>query len=78
VRQRAAELVGALGLEQALKPLCHHRFKDQRVAASARDAINRIHEASGTRECPYCAEVIDAGAAACSECKSDLQESAEG
>ena len=75
VREKAAELIGELGLLEAIEPLRHHPFKDQRVAARVGDAILRICEVTGTRECPYCKEMIEAGAAVCTECGKDLSES---
>jgi hypothetical protein len=72
VRQKAAEFIGEAGLVEALEPLRNHRYEDQRVAVSARDAIRRIYKVTGTRECPFCAEVVDVGAAVCSECGRDL------
>ena len=72
VRQKAAEFIGQAGLVEALEPLGNHRFEDERVAVSARDAIRRIYKVTGTRECPFCAEVVDGDAAVCSECGRDL------
>ena len=77
VRQKAAEFIGELAFLEAIEPLRHHSFRDQRVAETVRHAILRIYEATLTRECPYCAEVIEAGAAVCPECGKDLSESTQ-
>jgi hypothetical protein len=74
VRQKAAELIGELGRLESIEPMKQHPFKDRRVAASAREAIARVHEVTVTRECPYCTEVIEAKATVCSECGKDLSE----
>jgi hypothetical protein len=75
VRQKAAALIGELGMAEAVEPLLHHRFMDRRVADPARKAIQRIHEVAGSRECPFCTEVIDDGIAVCSECGRELEKS---
>ena len=72
LRLKAAELIGELGMLEAIEPLCDYKFKDQRIAARVRDNVRRIHEMNGTRECPFCAEIIDAAATTCSECGREL------
>ena len=72
LRLKSAELIGELGLVEAIEPLRSHKFNDQRIVTKVRDAIKRIHEIAGTQECPYCCEVIDRHATICSECARDL------
>ena len=72
LRLKAAELVGELGMLEAVEPLCDYEFKDRRIATKVRDTVQRIHEMNGTRECPFCAEIIDAAAPTCSECGRGL------
>ena len=72
VRLKAAELIGELGSVEAIEPLRNRKYKNQLIATKVRDAIKRIHEISGTRECPYCTEIIEAKATTCSQCGRDL------
>jgi hypothetical protein len=75
LRLKAAELVGELGMLEAVEPLRDYEFKDRRIATRVRDTVQRIHETNGTRECPFCAEIIDAVATTCSECGRKLNPS---
>ncbi len=68
VRLKAAELIGELGMIETIEPLSNHKFDDARIATAARDAVRRVHEINGTRECPHCAEFIKADTATCREC----------
>ena len=72
LRLKAAELIGELGMLEAIEPLRNYKFKDQRIATMVRDNVQRIHEINGTRECPFCAEIINAAATTCSECGRGL------
>ncbi|MEW6326725.1 MAG: zinc ribbon domain-containing protein [Thermodesulfobacteriota bacterium] len=72
VRLKAAELIGELGMLEAIEPLHNHKFYDERVVIRVRAAIERIHEINRTQECPYCTEVIEAGAALCSQCGREI------
>ena len=68
VRQKAAELIGELGLLETIEPLQNQVFKEPSILRKVQKAIKRIHEINRTRECPYCAEIIDAGVTKCSHC----------
>ncbi len=72
VRLKSAELIGELGLVETIEPLRNHQFTDQCILTGVRDAIKRIHEINSTQECPFCAEIIETGAATCSQCGRDL------
>lgn len=73
VRIRAAELTGELGLVKSIELLRNYNFKDQRVDNAVHNAIKRAHEINRSRECPYCAEIIEAEATVCSECGRELR-----
>jgi hypothetical protein len=68
VRQKAAALIGELGLVETIEFLQNQPIKDQRIRTKVRNAIKRIHEINGTQECPYCTEIIEAGATTCRQC----------
>jgi hypothetical protein len=68
VRQKAAALIGQLALVETIEFLQNQPIKDQRVRTKVRSAIKRIHEFNGTQECPYCTEIIEAGATTCPQC----------
>lgn len=68
VRQKAATLMGELGLVETIELLQNQPIKDQRIRAKVGEAIKRIHEINGTQECPYCKEITDAGTTTCQHC----------
>lgn len=68
VRQKAAELIGTLARSDAVEPMVNYRFADQRIRKSVVQAIEKINLKHGTRECPYCSEIIQANLTVCSEC----------
>jgi len=72
VRMRAAALIGELGLAEAIEPMLDFKLQDQRLAVQVRQGIKRIHEINQTRECPFCAEVIEAEAEVCKHCGRPL------
>ena len=72
VRLRAAELLGELGLLEALEPLQATRFTDKRIADAVRAAIGRIHEINDTQECPHCTEIVGANVNTCAQCGRPL------
>ncbi|MDY6837032.1 MAG: zinc ribbon domain-containing protein [Thermodesulfobacteriota bacterium] len=72
VRMRAAALIGELGLAEAIEPMLDFTFHDERIVAQVRQGINRIHDINETRECPFCAEVIEKEAEVCRHCGRPL------
>ena len=74
IRKEAAGHLGELGDLVCIEPIRNHTFKDADVMKSAEDAIEIIHKANYTRECPYCAEIIKARARVCKHCNRDLTE----
>ncbi|MBW1744252.1 MAG: hypothetical protein JRJ47_12630 [Deltaproteobacteria bacterium] len=72
VRMKAAALIGEAGSRETIDPLLGYQSKDQRISDALRDAINRIHAINGTRECPFCSEIVQAGVATCNECGREL------
>jgi ATP phosphoribosyltransferase regulatory subunit HisZ len=72
LRQKAAALIGELGLVETIEFLQNQPIKDQRIRTKVRKAVKRIHEINSTLECPYCTEIIEAGATTCSQCGRSL------
>ena len=72
VRLKAAELIGELGIVETLDPLLNCKFHDERISDQVHTAIKRIHDVSGTRQCPYCAEIISSEVTKCTECGRDI------
>jgi hypothetical protein len=72
VRLKAAELIGELGIVEAIEPLFNSKFEDQRISDQVHTAIKRIHDVTGTQQCPYCAELIGSGVTKCTECGRDI------
>jgi len=72
VRQKAAALIGELGLVETIEFLQNQPIKDQRIRRKVQNAIKRIHEINGTRECAYCTEIVEAGATTCRHCGRHL------
>jgi len=72
VRMRAASLIAELGRAEAIEPMLDFKFHDQPLADQVRQGIKRIHEINKTRECPFCAEVIEAAADLCKHCGRPL------
>jgi hypothetical protein len=74
IRKTAAGHLGKLGDLACIEPIRNHAFKDSEVLKSAEDAIEIIHKANYTKECPHCAEIIKARARVCKHCNRNLVE----
>ncbi|MBW2646369.1 MAG: zinc ribbon domain-containing protein, partial [Deltaproteobacteria bacterium] len=72
VRKTAASYLGELGDLNCIEPIRNHTFHDPEVQESAEHAIELIHKANFTKECPYCAEIIKARAKVCKHCNREL------
>jgi hypothetical protein len=72
IRVKAAELIGELGSAEIIDPLSSYQSRDQRIDTAVREAISRTHAINGTRECPFCSEIVQADVATCSQCGREL------
>lgn len=72
VRIKAAEMAGDIGSLDALEVIRNHDFGNQVLQDKADSAVNKIHERTYTRECPYCAEIIKRRAKVCKHCGKDV------
>lgn len=72
IRTTAATYLGELGDINCIEPMRNHSFSAPEVRESVDHAIEMIHKANFTKECPYCAEIIKARAKVCKHCNRDL------
>ncbi|MFO7839441.1 MAG: zinc ribbon domain-containing protein [Desulfosalsimonadaceae bacterium] len=72
VRTKAAEMAGDIGSLDALEVIRNHDFGNRVLQEKADSAVNKIHERTYTRECPYCAEIIKRRAKVCKHCGKDV------
>lgn len=72
VRLKAAEMIGDIGLTDAIDPLRNHTFGNPKIQEQANLSVQKIHERFNTMECPACAEIIKQGSAACEHCGHQL------
>ncbi|HMA66481.1 MAG TPA: zinc ribbon domain-containing protein, partial [Desulfosalsimonadaceae bacterium] len=72
VRIKAAEMAGDFGSLDALEVIRNHDFGNRVLQEKADSAVNKIHERTYTRECPYCAEIIKRRAKVCKHCGKDV------
>lgn len=72
LRIRAAELLAQIGDLKAVEPIRNHHFLTSKIEEKASAAVEQIHKANYTRECPFCAEIIKARAAVCKHCGKEL------
>ncbi len=68
VRLKAAEMIGDIGLVEAIDPLRDHKFGNPKIQEQADQSIRKIHHRFGTIECPACAEIIKQRATVCRYC----------
>ena len=72
VRLKAAEMIGDIGVLEAIEPLKSARFGNKIVQKMVDESVKKIHERFFTRECPFCAEIIKKRAKICKHCGQDV------
>ena len=72
VRLKAAEMIGDIGVLEAIEPIKSARFGSEITQKKVDESIKKIHERFFTRECPFCAEIIKKRAKICKHCGQDV------
>lgn len=72
VRLKAAEMIGDIGVLEAIDPLRSFSSGNKAIDEMVEAAINKIHERNFTMECPYCAETIKRRAKVCKHCGKEM------
>ena len=72
VRLKAAEMIGDIGVIEAIEPIKSAKFGNEIVQKKVDESVKKIHERYFTRECPFCAEIIKKRAKICKHCGQDV------
>jgi predicted RNA-binding Zn-ribbon protein involved in translation (DUF1610 family) len=72
VRLKAAEMIGDIGVLEAIEPIKSARFGNKIIQKKVDESVKKIHERYFTRECPFCAEIIKKRAKICKHCGQDI------
>ena len=72
VRLKAAEMIGDIGVLEAIEPIKSARFGNAITQKKVDESVKKIHERFFTRECPFCAEIIKKRAKICKHCGQDV------
>ncbi|MFH2065698.1 MAG: zinc ribbon domain-containing protein [Pseudomonadota bacterium] len=72
VRLKAAEMIGDIGDIEVIETLRSTRFGNVKLTETVEGAVQKIHNRSFTRECPFCAEIIKKRAKVCKHCGKDV------
>ena len=72
VRLKGVEMLGDLHDLKAIDPLMGIRTNHEPILKALKAAVEKIHKANFTRECPFCAEIIKARAAVCKHCGREI------
>ncbi|MBW2603112.1 MAG: zinc ribbon domain-containing protein [Deltaproteobacteria bacterium] len=72
VRLKAAEMIGDIGVLEAIEPIKSARFGSEIIQKKVDESVKKIHERFFTRECPFCAEIIKKRAKKCKHCGQDV------
>jgi predicted RNA-binding Zn-ribbon protein involved in translation (DUF1610 family) len=72
VRLKAAEMIGDIGVPEAIEPIKSARFGNEIIQKTVDESVQKIHERYFTRECPFCAEIIKKRAKICKHCGQDV------
>jgi 5'-deoxynucleotidase YfbR-like HD superfamily hydrolase len=71
-RKKAADYLEEIGDLKSIEPVRNYSFEDAELEKKVNHAIEMIHKANYTKECPFCAEIIKARAKVCKHCKREV------
>jgi hypothetical protein len=72
IRIKSAEIIGEIGMLKAIEPLLNKKFGNGFLAKKIKESVAKMHERFSSRECPFCAEIINAEAKVCEHCGGKL------
>ena len=72
VRAKALEMIGDIGVLEALEPLINLKLGNNLLEEKRVKAIRDIHKRTFTKECPFCAEIVKSRAKICKQCGKDI------
>ena len=65
-------MIGDVGDIEVIETLRSTRFGNLKLTEAVQEAVQKIHNRSFTRECPFCAEIIKKRASVCKHCGKDV------
>ena len=72
VRIKAADIIGKIGTTEAIEHIRNKNFGNGFLSKKIEESVEKIHERFSTRECPFCAEIINEEARICEHCDGVL------
>ena len=68
IKMAAADIIGKIGTTEAIEPIRNKNFGNGFLSKKIEESLEKIHERFSTRECPFCAEIIEKKANICEHC----------
>lgn len=68
IRIKSAEIIGEIGRPEAIEFLMNKKFGNGFLSKIVKESVAKINERFSSRECPFCAEIINEAARICEHC----------